>query len=265
MSQELTNARRALSKVSSDVKQGQLISAATAIRDASRLFGRVPMMKNEHEELTEMLTTAADYLHYNEEITKAFPLQIKYVPGQEESFADLMNQLIETLQDESTRQAVAKHAEYKAGQLAKGHKELKNGQFDEGRRTLDKLGMDYSTDWELAAEIGELFTAAGLFEDALRHLSLAVRLNPASAHVLNRLGIVLRKLKRYADSEKYFDKAMAIEQADPNLFFNCARLYFDWDKWDRAVEYAKKALALDPSFSEAAKLVAYVERKTKQS
>jgi len=261
MAQELTNARRTLSKVSTDVKQGQLISAATAVRDAARLFGRVPMMKNEHEELSDMLKTAADYLFYNATIARLFPLRITYTPGQEDALADIMNQLIEALQEESTREAKERHRAYKVSQLEKGHKELKNKQFDEAKRTLDKLGEDYSDDWELATEIGELFTAAGLFEDALRHLLLAAKLNPESAHVLNRLGIVLRKLKRYDESHIYFGRAEGIEKADPNLYFNYARLFFDWNQWDTAVEYAQKALALAPDFAEAAKLIAYVQRK----
>lgn len=264
MSQELTSARRALSRVSTDLKQGQIISAATAVRDGARLFGRVPMMKNEHEEFSALLTSASDLLQYNESVTALFPLAIKYTRGQEDELASLMNQLIEVLQEESTEQAVKKHKAYQEAQLAKGHKELKEGQFDEGRRTLDQLAADYSTEGTLVTEIGETFMNAGLLDDAVRHFLLAARLMPDSARVLNRLGIVLRKLKRFDEGEIYFNRAIVLEPGDPNLYFNCARLYFDWGRWEKALEFGQKALELDPEFGMAAKLVAYVEKNQAQ-
>lgn len=265
MSQELITARRGLSRVTSDLKQGQLISAATSVRDAARLFGRVPMMRNESEEFITLLKSTTDLLRYNENIVQIFPLAIQYQPGAENQLADLMNQLIEALQENSTSEAMKRHQEYQQAQLEKGRKELLAGQYDEGRRTLDQLSEDYSEEGKLAVEIGELFNEAGLHEDAVRHFLLAARLLPDSAHVLNRLGIVLRKLKRFDEGELYFGRALKLEDQDPNLFFNFARLYFDWLKWDEAVTYAQKALALDPGFAEAAKLVAYIEKKKAES
>ena len=114
MSQEMAGVRRALSRVSSDVKQGQYISAATAIRDAARLFTRgVSMIKNEQEEFTTMLHAGCELLRYNKEVTKYFPLAISYTPGQESALMGLMNQLIETLQEATTEDTIRKHEDRK--------------------------------------------------------------------------------------------------------------------------------------------------------
>jgi tetratricopeptide (TPR) repeat protein len=211
--------------------------------------------------MTTLLKSAADLMRYNGRVAQIFPLAIGYVPGKESDLVELMNQLIEALQQSATEEARQKHKQYQLEQLTKGRKELQAGLLEEGKITLDQLADNYADESVLVTEIGETFMDAGLLDDAMRHLSLAVRLSPDSAHALNRLGIVMRRLKRYDEAEQYFERAVLIETADPNLFFNFARLYFDWSKWDKAVEYAQKALALAPDFVEPAKLIAYIDRK----
>ena len=266
MSQEMAGVRRALSRVSSDVKQGQYISAATAIRDAARLFTRgVSMIKNEQEEFATMLHAGCELLRYNKEVSKYFPLAITYTPGQEGALVGLMNQLIEALQEATTEDTIRKHEERKKVGLAKGRKELADGEHDEARRTFRELTEEYADDGQLATEVGESFLQAGLYEDASNHLGAAARLTPDSAHVFNRLGIALRKMKRYDKAEQYFFHALKLEEGDPNLYFNLGRLYLDWMDWEKTVTYAEKALALNSNFTEAAKLAAYAKRKLSES
>lgn len=261
MAQELTGARRALSKVSSDLKKGLQISAATAVRDAARLFGRVPMMKNESDEFTELLLSACDYLRYDKEIAKVFPLAIVYTPGQEGALVELMNSLIESLQEVSTDEAIRVHAEKKASELAKGKRQLDDGQHDDARETMSSLTNEYADDAELRTDVGECFLEAGLDEDATKYLSEAASLPTASAHTFNRLGIALRKMGRVDKSEKHFLKALELEPTDPNLWFNLGRTYVDAEIWDKAAMCGDKAAQLLPDFEAAAKLAAYAKRK----
>jgi tetratricopeptide (TPR) repeat protein len=262
MSQEMATLRRALSRVSTDVKQGQHITAATSIREAARLFTRgVHMIKNEKEEFETLLYAGCELLRYNREIAKYFPLTIEYRPGQEAALVALMNQLIETLQESSTEETLKKQQERKAAELEKGRKELADGEHDEARRTFNALTEEYSDDGQLAVEVGESFMQAGLYEDAAVHLTAASQLLQDSAYVFNRLGISLRKMKRYDKAEEYFLQALALEKEDPNLYFNLGRLYCDWLNWDKTLSFAEKALKLDENFAEAAKLAAYARRK----
>lgn len=265
MSQELTNARRSLSRVSSDLKQGQYISAATSVRDGARMFGRVPMIKNEAEELSGLLQTACQYLSYSGELAKLFPLAIVYTPGNEAVLVDIMNQLIEVLQETSAADAVKKHAEHKALLLEKGRKQLQENRLDEARQTFRQLSEDYADDAELAAAVGEIFMHAGQLDDAFRYLAAAVKLAPDAANLLNKLGIVLRKMRNFEQSEKVYKRAIALEAGDANLYFNMGRMYLEWQNWPRALECAEQSRALDPAFSEAAKLASYARRMAEES
>lgn len=260
MSQELTTARRALSKVSSDLKQGQLISAATAVRDGARLFGRVPMIKSESEEFVDMLRNACDQLRYSKAVTQVFPLAIDYAPGQEGELMQLMNELIEALQQVSTEDAMRMHKERKAAALAKARKELEEDKLDEARKTLAGIVGEYDEDPSLAYDAAECFMFAGRFEDAAVYLEKAIALEP-TAHLHNRLGIALRKTGRLEQAEQSFLRALELENADPNLWFNLGRLYLDQKAWPKVEKCAEKALALSPDFAEAAKMAAYAKKQ----
>ena len=261
MSQELTKVRAGLNRVSSDLKQGQLISAATAVREGARIFGRVAMIKNEQDELASLLRDACDHLRYNKAITSVYPLTIEYVTGQEQALVSSMNQLIEALEEAQMEEAVARHKAYQAEQLEKGHNELQRGAVDDARRTLGQLGQDYAKETELLLSIGEEFMQVNLFEDAAKYLELALSITPNNAHLLNRLGMAKRKLGRFEDSERAYMRALELEPGDSNLLFNIGRVYLDWKRWEQAAYYAKRALQWAPDFAEAAKMAAYAEKK----
>ena len=265
MSQELIKVRAGLSKVSSDLQQGLLISAASAVREGARTFGRVPMIKNEQDELVALLRSACEHLSYDKEVSKLFPLSIEYASGREAALATTMNQLIEILDQANMEEAVARHKAYQKAQLEKGRSELERGAVDDARRTLGQLGQDYQGEADLLLSIGEEFIQANLFEDAVKYLELAVRIKPGDAHLLNRLGMARRKLGAFEESERVYMAALELEQSDPNLLFNIGRLYLDWERWEQAANYAKRALACAPDFAEAGKMAAYAEKKHNES
>jgi len=264
MSQELTKVRTGLSKVSSDLKQGQFIPAVISVREGARTFGRVPMIKSEQEELTSLLGAACEYLRYNETIAKLFPLAIEYTPGQEQALVGTMNQLIEVLEQTNMEEAVVKHKAYLAAQLEKGRNELQRGSVDDARRTLEQLGRD-NQESDLLLTIGEEFVQAGLYEDAAKFLEQASKLAPEDPHMLNRLGMVRRKLGSFETSEEAYMKALELDKDDANLLFNVGRLYLDWGRWEQAAHYAKLSLKRAPDFAEAGKMAAYAEKKSKEA
>lgn len=261
MSQELTKGRTSLNRVHTDLKKNLHISAATAVRDAARLFGRVPMIKSEREEMTELLRTACDALRYNPDIAKQFPLAIEYVPGQEGDLVSLMNQLMEALEETNLDEAKKKQRAFQEAQMEKALTELKRGDIDSGRRTLGQLELQYAEDADLMVNISDIFAQSGLFEDAAKYLGIAAKLRPDSPGIFNRLGIAFRKIKSFDESEAAFQNALVLDDGDATLYFNMGRLYIDQQNWEKAAECGKKAVELSPDFAEAAKMASYAEKQ----
>lgn len=261
MTQDLTTARRSLSSVSTDLKRGLYISAATAVRDGARLFGRVPMIKNEAEELTLLLQDACAHLSDDGELAGLLPFGLEYIPGQEGDLVREMNRLIETLQNASIEIALKKHAEHKSAALSKGKKLLAEGKLDEARLTFRKITEDYADDVDLATSVGDIFMQVGQFEEAYRFFAAAAKQAPPSPTMLNKLGMVLRRIKKYDQAESVYARAIDMAPDDPNLLFNMARVSLDRGDFPTAIKFSLKALELDPDFSEALKLISYARKK----
>jgi tetratricopeptide (TPR) repeat protein len=102
-----------------------------------------------------------------------------------------------------------------------------------------------------------------MLDDAILFLENASALDHESAYIHNKRGILYRKMKRFEDSEKAFNAALAITPDDPYIYFNSGRLYVDWQKWPEAHNAAQKALEYQPGFNEAKMMADYVAKRTK--
>jgi tetratricopeptide (TPR) repeat protein len=268
MTQELTSIRRTLTMVPSDVKQNKLLPAANAIQAAARALIRLPLLKNEQDELVKQVSDACDLLQDNKELRKIFPLAITYVPKHEQALVDILGELISTLESEAASQAqdgMSALLERQKSTLEKGKTQLEAGEHDAARKTFAAVTKEFSKDDKLHVEVGEAFMQVGLFADAEQYLTKAEKIAPNSAHVLNRLGIALRRLGRFDAAEARFRKAISLEGHDPNLHFNLGRLYLDWEKWQECALCGQAALDIEPSFTQASQMLAYCARKLKDS
>jgi tetratricopeptide (TPR) repeat protein len=263
MSQDLTSVRRALIRVSSDLKQNRLLPAAKAVHAAAKSLVHVSLMKHEQEELSRMVNDACALLQNCRELRRIFPLAVVYVPRKEADLIATLEELIPLLEGEAAQQAQDGMEALLARQqqtFAKGKSELEAGDLPTARETFGALANEFSEDADLMANMGEAFLQKGLYEDASLYLARASALLPQSAHVLNHLGIALRKMGRFDIAEQKFRAALALENKDPNLYFNLGRLYLDAQKWQACLECAQAALALEPSFSHASRMIAYCTR-----
>ena len=268
MTQELTSIRRALTRVSSDLKQNRLLPAANAVQAAARALIRLPLLKGEQEELTRLIGESCVLLQGNKELRKLFPLSITYIPKEEQQLVETLAELIAILQSEAASQAqdgMQALLDRQRNALDKGQQELDAGQHDAARATFKSLSEEFAEDGELITEIGEAFLQAGLFDDAAKYLGEASKILPGSAHVLNRLGIALRRLGRFEAAEEKFRAALQIEHNDPNLYFNLGRLYLDGKRWEDCMASAQAALDLEPSFTQASQMISYCTRMLKDA
>lgn len=264
MSGELTKARQKLAGINASLKMGKYMTAAQALNDAIVLMLSAPLLKNEREEFAQMLDTAVYSLNNHKELRKFYPLLLHYTPGAEKKLLEELYEMRKVLQEDVNETAQkdmeALEARKREG-LERGQKHLDEQQFDEARQTFDRLTGEFPGDAELKADIADRYYKAGLNQDAVGHLSQAINESPESIHLYNRIGIVLRKMQDYESAEGYYRRALGICQTDEYLFFNLGRLYYDWQKWAKMAEAAKMAVAINPNFAEAKKLLAFAQKK----
>lgn len=263
MSTELTKARQQLASIRTYLRQGKPQPAVQALHSTVLTILKTPLMKSEREEFERLLEDSVYHLTADPQVKKLYPKPIRYEPGHERELLDNMRGLLEafdvTIRDEAEDMLRAleerrkKLLEEAAALLAKGEKE-------EAIRIMQILAQENKDDSALLGRIGELFLQAGCYEEAISYLGNALEMSPELAHLYNKIGMALRKVKKFETAEKYYLKASAYLGRDPNLFFNLGRLYVDWGNWAKAIKAADAALKLEPEFVEARKMAAYARK-----
>ncbi len=266
MPQQLTKARSQITQVKSYLKQDKFFPAANALYEAVSTIVRNPLMKQEREEFERLIEEAVFNLDGNAEFRKQIPLKLDYKPGNEKELLMILQECLNSLQNTAVAEAKIQLEELekkKQTSLHRGQIQLDNDEVEDARDTFKSLVEEFSDDPDLKADIGDRFLKAGLYEDAFAYISEALKDKPESLYLYNRIAISLRKLHKYETAEQYYIKALDNIQADPNLFFNIGRLYVDWKKWDKVVEWAQKAVGLNPEFEEAQKMLRFAQKKLK--
>ncbi len=264
MSNELIKARKKLTGVSSLLKKGKYMPAAQAAYDGTLIMLKQSLMKGERHEFEDLLKKVAYSLNSDDKLRQVYPLVISYEPGKEKAFLEAMKELLRLLQEKLNEEAqldiAAIETRKKAG-LAKGQELLDSKDFDKAKSVFDKLISEFGGDVDLKADIADRYLNAERYQEAFNLLDDALRDDPNALFLYNRIGIVLRKMRDYETAEKYYLKALTIEDSDEYLLFNMGRLYYDWKKWPKMAQAAERALGINPEFKEAAKMLAFATKK----
>ena len=267
MSADLTKARQQLGQVRTMLRQGQTQPAVSAVYTNLMTILKTPLMKSEKDEFSQMLDEAVYCIATDAEIKRIFPMTLAYTPGEERQLLETLRTLLEafdtTLLD-AAQEARNQQEARKRKLLEDAEKLAIAGELDKARDLLARAAREYRGDAAYIGEIGELCIKYGLFEEAITYLEDALAQDPGLAHLYNKIGMVLRRMKRFDTAERYYLKASEYLGKDPNLFFNLGRVYVDWGKWRKAWLSAGGALKLDPEFQEARKLLEYAEKKMKE-
>lgn len=261
MSQDIVTTRRQLAQVSSALRQGKTLPAVQTVVGALRLILSTPLMKAEREELEKLIAEAVDYIGNDATIRQIYPIALTYEKGQEKDIYETLSELLGLLKEATVADGVAASEARKQAAIAKGQEHLDAQEYDDARAVFKEVAQEHPDDGTLKSDIGERMLNAGLYEDAADYLAEAVHLDPAALHNYNKLAIALRKLGRYDAAEEYYMKVVPLAPEDANLMFNIGRLYLEWERWDKAVAYGEKALAINPEFVEAGKLARFAKRK----
>jgi tetratricopeptide (TPR) repeat protein len=94
--------------------------------------------------------------------------------------------------------------------------------------------------------MGIAYSQLKFYAEAIGAFRRAVALNPKYPYPYNNLGSVYFAQKSYKKSEKYFKKAISLKEDEASFYMNLGSLYLERKKRDQALAAWRKSLALDP-------------------
>ncbi|MDQ6785952.1 MAG: tetratricopeptide repeat protein [Acidobacteriota bacterium] len=128
------------------------------------------------------------------------------------------------------------------------------------------------TEAESNAYLGDLLYHTNRADDAEPFLQKALALEPNSSMANTTLGMVKLRQRKFDDAKKYLEKAISQDQRNHLAFYNYAYLLsredrdefgyvdaFPAEKSAKMREILKKAIAINPGFTESYELLAFVD------
>lgn len=122
---------------------------------------------------------------------------------------------------------------------------------EENIRANFGLGLTY-------LDRGEANKADDIFQRLVR---LDATFEKEHKHLFNEFGMNLRRNKMLDQALDYYQRAEQLAESDDNLMFNIARAFFDKKQYDKAMEYLKKAITLNPQHEQSRRFVAFLEER----
>lgn len=111
----------------------------------------------------------------------------------------------------------------------------------------------------LHTEIGEVYLASGDATKAAVAFKSSLNIEE-SVHVYNRLGIALRRKKRFKEAIIEYEKALNVDSNDEAIYYNIGRAYIDMKDYPKARKALNQALKIDPDFEECVELISQLEK-----
>lgn len=135
---------------------------------------------------------------------------------------------------------------------------IKAGRMEEADQAFKFALKVSSKNADLHTAVGEAYLAAGHDDkaaDAFRgSLTITEDIN-----VYNRLGIALRRKKRFKEAIQEYRKALAVAPNDEVLYFNVGKALLDDQQREAAIIAFRKALQIDPEFKECRDILRQLE------
>lgn len=148
--------------------------------------------------------------------------------------------------------------------VEKGEKHLEAGHTDKAEKAFEKALEFDAENLRAIFGLGNTFLTAGKMEEARevfeKIMAIDLAFGPENKFLFNEFGIRMRKTGMLDMARAYYEKALAVSEADENLLFNLGRVYYELVDFPAAVAAAERSLAINPGFLIAGKLKRAAEK-----
>ncbi len=262
MSKSISLARSKLNNVKTLMRRGQVLSAIMCLYEGIGVYLKTKLLKHEKLDFHNRIKDAISYITSDKNFIQQYPLQFSYTPGKEKELYSDLKKIIDTFQDTIAEDAKKeiKILQAKREKVKDGEKFVQKGEYNKADEIFKELLKEFPDDSELRVEISDIYLRNGKIDFSLNYLKDALNIDKG-VYLLNKVGILLRKVKKYDLSERIFVNAINKSPDDEILYFNLGRVYIDLKKWSKVIDVAEKALSINSSFQEAKKMLVYAQKQ----
>jgi len=129
---------------------------------------------------------------------------------------------------------------------------MKGAQFALAADKLDSIASEMQADAKFLGLAAEANIKAKRPEFAVPFLVSLLKQRPNSHEVLNSIGDCLRKVGRYHDAVKYFDRSIALASAKPEYLYNFGLCLIEMQEFSRAESIFRRSLELRSNYVKGA-------------
>lgn len=104
---------------------------------------------------------------------------------------------------------------------------------------------------EILFKLGYILQQMGNDEEAIERYKESLEIDKENEFVHNAIASVYRKNSEYASAKLHLHASLELDDKNPITYYNFGNLLVDMQKNSEAIEMYKKALELNPDFSEA--------------
>lgn len=152
-------------------------------------------------------------------------------------------------------------------------KTVQRGENHRAHGELYSAEMEYSGALEVDENnvratfgLGLTYLAKGDIAKAQEIFSKVLQLESAFTvehkHMFNDFGISMRKNGMYSEALQFYNRGLALDNDDENLYFNIARTHFEAGDWENCFRYLTMCLEKNRGVEEARKFCSYIIEKS---
>ncbi|MBI5636772.1 MAG: tetratricopeptide repeat protein [Nitrospinae bacterium] len=135
---------------------------------------------------------------------------------------------------------------------------IKAGRVEDADQAFKHALKSAGKSADVHTAIGEAYLAAGHDDKAAEAFRGSLTITE-DINVYNRLGIALRRKKRFKEAIQEYRKALAVAPNDEVLYYNIGRALLEDEQREAAIIAFRKALQIDPEFKECGDMLKQLE------
>jgi tetratricopeptide (TPR) repeat protein len=124
-------------------------------------------------------------------------------------------------------------------------------EWDKAKKMYELLYPDNKRSERINYRLGDIYLREGQWNNAITHLETFIELAPANADGLRKIGVAYYNIEKYTFAIESFEKAAKTLWDDKELMLYVAISANKLGNYQKAVEYANRAISLDNRYGRA--------------